>query len=553
MCQTRRFKRFFAVILVLCMAFGAAALMTACGSGGAVDPEISADVSDSDLVGKRVDAPVDSEFFTANNIEIKKVDISTSDMFTGEYVEVSGLKNTEVQDKINTLIKETVENAMAEKNPPPYRGAQLKVKQYKGEDGSLNPTQYYVSADAIGNVNNVLSIEVYKNVYYGDSEGDYDESAWFNEIIPLNIDLNTGEELKLQDFFADNVDGLEYVNRYVGKILESYDYENEETFLFTDQYDTKLTGPFKGFDEDVNFSFSSSTGNISIILDYKTPEFYVGDTGTSFSKIVIPYSEYMGFTEKFMTEESLFTDENPAYLLVTGSHDQSLLHRENDDENVEGFNDNVMVYGSFGYYEDQDKDFVEYARSIYEGFDEKDDYIKAVKECKTENNDVFGFLRYGVDCMNAGKYNCIQCFCEKMIETAEDDCHNTVLAESSAKYITLNPDTGKPMKVEDLFKTGDPEEALIKAMMENMKEQEEYLEEGFEWSENMEEYLRAMIKEINGFSLNSESIDFSYNSDPLADAADYIQCDPEFLYHYSNLVNSVSYKAIGCENLIIFG
>lgn len=553
MCETTSVRKIFALILAVCMVLGLAAVMTACGSGGAVDSEISADISDADLVGNRVEAPVENEFFTANNIEIETVNISESDNFTGEYVEISGLKNAEVQDKINTLIKTTVETVMDNKNPPPYRGAMAALKQYKKEDGSLEPADSYVSADVIGNVNNILSVEIYRNVYYGDVDGEYNDAAWFNEVIPLNIDLNTGEEIKLQDLFADNVDGLEYVNRYVADELKSYDYENEDSLFFTDRYDIKLTAPFGGFEEDVNFAFNSATGSITVFLDYKTPEFYIGDTGTSFARMQIPYSEYMGVTEKFMSEESLFTDETPVYWLITGDRERGLLKRENSEEALTDLGDKVNVYRSFNYYEDQDKDFVDYARTVYEGMGDNADFVNDVKKIREENDDVYAFFRTLVDCTNTGKYNIVYCVYEKAIEAINGENWETVESASGTRYITLDPDTGKPMEISDIIKSEEWEDVICQSMLKNMKDQEEYLEEDFVWAENTEEYLRAMIGEINGFTLNYDSIEFSFDSDTMADVENYIDVNPEYYYHYSSLVRYIPYRYIGCENMSIFG
>ncbi len=126
-----------------------------------------------------------SDTYTYNPITIKdveykegsiKIDGEKQDKVAVSYVQISGLVNTEIQDKINKEIKDAAFSL--NKN--------LTAKQQYGT---------YTSVE--GNFANILSVQISAYVY------ENNEAVKEQEIF-LNFNLATGEKIKFLDLFADN-------------------------------------------------------------------------------------------------------------------------------------------------------------------------------------------------------------------------------------------------------------------------------------------------------------------------------------------------------------
>ena len=131
------------------------------------------------------------------------------------------------------------------------------------------PQSCYVSVSLSANINNILSLCLYRSCSFNREEG---REFYLSEEETLNIDLNTGNEISLEEVFADGVDYRDYINRYVEK--ESFSGADAELWYSEGDSNLKLTAPFKGIDAGQKFLISEYDGNIQLIFDYNNPEVY---------------------------------------------------------------------------------------------------------------------------------------------------------------------------------------------------------------------------------------------------------------------------------------
>ncbi len=553
------FKKILSVSVAAALIFTMAVGLTACGSGS-VDKEISIDIPDSDIVGNRVEAPVKTEYFTDNNLRTIEGEYEAPSYVNADasdLIQIDGLKNKEVQQTINDKIRGTFMEMITDTNPPPVRGAKLAVRDFLDEEGNLLPSEITVDCYVEASFENILSVKLWKYITYGSYE--YDNCCWYSDTKVLNFDLNTGNELKLQDLFADNVDACKYINRYTNKLLETTDYESEEVFAYTDQFQIKLASPFEGFSDDVEFFVSDYDGSVNIILDYRTPEFYVGDNGTDTTWISIPYCEEMGYTEKFDNEEWLFEDEDVSYSLIVKPVDENHKVRMQENPDLSDVGEMIYYNKSLEYYDYQSEGFVNYAKKLYDNVEDVDGLIKDVEKYrKSYDGEISASHYYNLSSESVGKYEILSVDEILSAESIVGEDYYPIFYDETVQYITMDSTKSKIVGIDDLFVDGiDFEEAVLKQMLAKKAEVEEWTAESgreFVWSDKTEEYLKAMIESINGFRLGNRSLAFSFKYNAEAMAADYIGCDADLLWYYAYLcTGELYYRDFGCKSLTIFG
>lgn len=128
-----------------------------------------------------------NETYNQNDIEIKMInegdspeDYSLRKYTRISYIQISGLKNTDIQNKINNEIKDV---------------ARSMVKENVSGADTVN---VYIGA----NFSNVLSLKVLKKSYK--YKGDYEQDIVDQNVKCLNYNLVTGEKLHLEDLFVSS-------------------------------------------------------------------------------------------------------------------------------------------------------------------------------------------------------------------------------------------------------------------------------------------------------------------------------------------------------------
>lgn len=244
--------------------------------------------------------------YFSNNLSIQTV--SEEDY---SYVQISGLKNKEIQDAINKKIYDTFME-LSEVSYPPYPGVRTRLAMLDANEDSGST---YVSTKVEGSFNNMLSIRFIKSQYHQKEW----ERITLEDIRTLNLDLTTGKEIYIGDLFADNTDGVAYINK---KILEestkpeAFDEPPVEHFI--NETDDGIAIYFRKAFEGINFNqkyyIDQSTGSLHIILDYENPEIANIFTPTDYA---IDMRGINAYESRFMTPERIFIneEESPALFM----------------------------------------------------------------------------------------------------------------------------------------------------------------------------------------------------------------------------------------------
>ena len=177
-------------------------------------------------------------------------------------VQISGLRDEQVQQKINDRLEQAVIE-LATRELPPYRGIKRKTAGISPDD-----LKQIVYMFVQYNESNLFSVRLERRISYEYVFGTDDMEG-------LTFDLNTGEELVLSDLFADGYDYqaaiVEYIRDgvaegWLSNVGGEYFYSYSDLFTLLKPFDTvKKTQKF----------YLSEQDTISLILDYDTPEFDV--------------------------------------------------------------------------------------------------------------------------------------------------------------------------------------------------------------------------------------------------------------------------------------
>jgi len=218
-----------------------------------------------------------SETYDTNSLEIKHYydldgKITREDPYTGyetriEFIQIDGLKNKDIQDRINAKLKNT-----------PY---------------SLEKEKFvfsYLSA----NFSNVLSV-----IFSSDKE---------YEIKTLNFDLTTGEEITFEKLFVSSapIKSMIATGMYEDFAWEKYSEGNEyaESFDMDDvdasEIEEEILLAVKKIDslkDKIVYSFSPTMIHI-----------YNPEVRTSFN--IADYAKEIAIYKRYLTEESIFEDND---------------------------------------------------------------------------------------------------------------------------------------------------------------------------------------------------------------------------------------------------
>ncbi len=202
--------------------------------------------------------------FDENDLLIDETVIPLNEENDIKIPQIKGLKDTKIQDKINSDI---------------YARATELIEKYS----DVNYANYYTRA----NFANVISI----SFSVGFEEEPYSDG------IDFNYNLVDGEKLKLEDLFMPDVDLLSIVRTAFYKELAFYgEYDSEKKLHSPDE--NEVYRLVKGFmsEDDKRFTFSSS----GIFLYYKN----------NFAEIkMVDYPSDIAIYSKYMTDKSIFTGE----------------------------------------------------------------------------------------------------------------------------------------------------------------------------------------------------------------------------------------------------
>lgn len=243
---------------------------------------------------------------------------------------ISGLVNKDIEEKINGAIS-ALHEKVKEIDLPPYRG----IRRRLSDESEL--MDMYLSTTLSFKYNNIISITSTGSKIFALNATDPGDFTEYIEV--LNLDLNTGKEIRLSDLFVNDVDYKEVLNSrirfYIEKEFSSEEYS--DTFGFP-----KLIAPFKGVRDYQKFMLSENA--LILIIDHETPEF---ETGLSYHRISIPFNdvkEILAIGERFRSDDDLYMDKKPISKILI-SHYYKYLTGERIEKTI----GSVSIYSDYQY------------------------------------------------------------------------------------------------------------------------------------------------------------------------------------------------------------
>jgi hypothetical protein len=208
------------------------------------------------VIKNNTSVSIDSKY-KDNPIEIYNNKIEGFQDVTGEYPQIRGLINKEIEKKINEDIYSRCANEL------------VKIREEK------------ITYDVMANFGNVISIFVHSN-YYND-----------NIYIGLNYDLTTGKRLEFKDIFISDADINNILRKavYERYILNSINASKEAVFVEEDF--TKICQEL--FNYDFEFYFSNNT---IYILNF---DIHIN---------MLENSNAIGIYNRFLIEENIYEKSN---------------------------------------------------------------------------------------------------------------------------------------------------------------------------------------------------------------------------------------------------
>ncbi|MDO4481233.1 MAG: hypothetical protein Q4C14_00680 [Bacillota bacterium] len=475
-------------------------------------------------------------YFVENNINVEYLDEELKNG-SGEYLEISGLKDKDIEKSINEKIYAKYTELKEKKELPPYRGIKQMVNE--GEE----PQSCYVSVSLSANINNILSLCLYRSCSFNREEG---RELYLSEEETLNIDLNTGNEISLEEVFADGVDYRDYINRYVE--MESFSGADAELWYSEGDSNLKLTAPFKGIDAGQKFLISEYDGNIQLIFDYNNPEVYCENWSPV--TFTVKMNENSALPYRFYDEKKcIYEDENISFRLIERPFD---------------VNEAVDVYESFPvgdsgasadirglYYRDMSEPAFKLTESLLKTDRDITDKYKSESErlaAEYSMDNVPGYASYYVNTNRYGQFTNIITGFYADIYVGDEAAYT----ENRSRYYCFRGEEEKPLELSDIFvKDSDIKEIMIDAFMENYRIyiDGDYGEEIEKDEKIMRSYFEEAWEKINGFAVDGTSLMLSYDSlRPVTEK----YFGTENIWVYEMFCENAEYKHLRAENLNIF-
>ncbi|WP_312653696.1 hypothetical protein [Proteiniclasticum sp.] len=279
---------------------------------------------------RQVNGPVDLNFMTVNKLREHYEETSDSSGFREMRLTISGLLDTKIEAVINEQI-----SALHEKvkgiDLPPYRG----IRRRLSEKSKL--IDQYLATGLSFNYNNIISVSASGSKVFVQNGTEPGEFVEYTEV--LNLDLNTGKEIRLSDLFVNDADYKDALNNRIMFYIEK-EYSSDE---YSDTFGyPKLIAPFKGVTDNQKFMLSENA--IILIIDHETPEF---ETGLYYCRISIPFNdvkEILAIGERFKSNVDLYVDKKPvSKILITH------YYKHQTGEHIEKTTGSVDIYSNYQY------------------------------------------------------------------------------------------------------------------------------------------------------------------------------------------------------------
>ncbi len=457
------------------------------------------------------------------------------------YVQISGLKNKEIQNVINKKIYDTAME-LFEVPYPPYPGIRTQLAAFETDD----KIKTYLSTAVEGCFNHMLSIKMTKY-----SRGL--DSIYFEDIRTLNLDLTTGKEIYIGDLFADNMDGIAYINEKIFEESakpEAFD-EPPDDYLMSG-IDTGIDIYFRRAFEGINFNqkyyIDQRTGSLHIILDYENPEIANIFTPTDYAIDMLGINAY---ESRFMTPESIFTNEKTIPALFERSYRFCDDTAEWEYKGYWSEGRNIHFDSIIRFYDEKDRNYIKTAIISDESLAELKAELESLYDAREQEGwtELLGVVTIGVAVWGFGNYINIESHIRRFLSDQNPDDEWEHLEEYYDKaYFCIKADSGEPVTLQEIFKPDFDYDASISEML--ITRLKSYFENAYS-DEDYHMMSRELLDHMDGFAVQEDSL-YLYCSDYANILSRYVLDNSDILM-YGNEILRFNYKDLGAENLTIFG
>ncbi len=480
---------------------------------------------------------------TVNNLKVENYEVSDNNGGTSYYAQISGLKDKEVQRKINREIRALYEELSDPDYLPPYVGARVRVADFP--DG---PRNCWVNVDVQASFNDVICVSGYMSREYSDEVDTY---YYLSDQKALNLDLNTGLQIRIEDLFADDQDAFAILD---DAVLEAVRKTNEDDTLGWSMgmaSPLQLAGRFSGIKADQKFLLNDYTNSISLVFDYETPEFFCSGSPSYLS---VDLDGCGALSNRFASAENLFEDETPVYRLLERYFDEFSVQDTYEDLKIID-SENVSTYREEHWYEEMTPEQQAYAKFSYGDITPVADAFRSVYRATTEDNPdqtINGSVYFNSYCSRYGDFTQVEKSSSASIYSFDDSWNwQNYYEDSRNTAYVFKGDSSNPMKLGEVFRLGaDWRTMLMEAFISNAEKDYPYvyIDRG-----KLARSLNGLLDKAT-FSLSNDRM-WLYYDGPRPALADVVG-NPEYCtgdeYSYTGYLDQVEYVDLGCENLTIF-
>ena len=209
------------------------------------------------------------------------------DQFT--YLEIDGLRDVSVEEKINRALRENAENAFREA-----------LERMEGGSGK---GQVYLNHRLIGAFADILSVEVSVTMTDG-------EDHWYHRYAPINLKLSDGEKIHFHELFKTDTEGKDIFNATAySRILfwiASLSFGSSDGFSYTiDDYndvEDLMLDLIMRFNAGEDISFTVTPGALTVYTEVREDERYFTLHLEDFMEEVTLYSAFPEDTDLYTGE-----------------------------------------------------------------------------------------------------------------------------------------------------------------------------------------------------------------------------------------------------------
>ena len=302
-------------------------------------------------------------YYEYDNSSVHKLEI--------DYVQISGLKDRNVQARINQAIKDKVDELKEDCLPLV---------------NDENIDTIWIDASIWGSFADVVSIRLEKYIHYNENEEEY----YYDDYeCGLNFSLSTGDEIKFKDLFWEDSPIKTILSQSTYRELaRNYAFESDipEWDMDFDKID------YSAVESKVyNFMYKYNK-NPDIEFYFTTSEIYVPyDKTTRIPIDMADFYEYIAIYSKYLSNKNLYEDTDKQKEFYVFSKYVSV---EDDYEKESGMKANNVYYRIYCYdtLEDVSDEFEKALQEAYRSIIKKvNEYVKEFKDDKENGYIIEGY------------------------------------------------------------------------------------------------------------------------------------------------------------------